>query len=345
MEAFRGYKHLFLFALIIGVSTFHYLTPVSFHHFHAIYQRLYYVPILLACYHLGLGAGLAYAAFCGLTYAPHIFFQWSFSAHDSFTQYLEIVMFFVVAGMAGWLFDIRRKQQAELLRQQESLRRADRLALMGKLAAGLAHEIRNPLNSLLGATDILRRGLGPDHPDAEFGLILDSELRRVNRILNEFITFARPRDPDYLPQNLNEVVEAALAITAKTLQDAGLSIEKRLAPDLPETPLDSELLKQALLNLFFNAKESMPKGGALLIETLHEGNELILRISDQGPGIPLDRLEAIFDPFFTSKENGTGLGLSISRQIAEQHGGTLRALPREHGACLELRLQGGKGHE
>lgn len=337
-------RHALILGLIIGISSLHYLTPVAFHHFHAVYQRLYYLPILLACYHMGLVAGLGYAALCGLAYAPHIFYQWSWSEHESFTQYVEIVLFFVVAGTAGWLFDIRRNQQAELLRQQEGLRRAERLALMGKLAAGLAHEIRNPLNSLLGAVDIVRRGLGPEHPDAEFGLILDGELRRVNRILNEFMAFARPREPEHIPQRLNEVVEAALTIVSKTLQDAGVKVEKRLAPNLPETPLDAELLKQALLNLFFNAKEAMPAGGSLLVETARDGRDLVLTIADEGTGIARDRLEAVFDPFFTSKETGTGLGLSISRQIAEQHKGTLRALPREKGACLELRLPDGGRH-
>lgn len=345
-QANKGLRHLIILALIIGVSTLHYLTPVAFHHFHAVYQRLYYVPILLACYHLGLGAGLAYAAICGLAYAPHIFYQWSWSEHESFTQYMEIVLFFVMAGTAGWLFDIRRKQQGELLRQQEGLRRAERLALMGKLAAGLAHEIRNPLNSLLGAADIVRRALGPDHRDAEFGLILDTELRRVNRILNEFMAFARPRKPDYLFQSFNEVVEAALTIVSKTLEGAGVKVEKRLARQLPEAPLDAELIKQALLNLFFNAKEAMPSGGTLAVETFRDGFDLVLRIADEGPGIPAGGLETVFDPFFTSKESGTGLGLSISRQIAEQHKGSLRALPREKGACLELRIpEGGRDGE
>ncbi len=340
----KSLKHLVIIALIVGISSLHYLTPVAFHHFHAVYQRLYYLPILLACYHMGLIAGLGYAALCGLAYAPHIFYQWSWSEHESFTQYMEIILFFVMAATAGWLFDIRRKQQAELLRQQEGLRRAERLALMGKLAAGLAHEIRNPLNSLLGAADIVRRGLGPEHPDAEFGLILDTELRRVNRILNEFMAFARPREPEHIPQSLNEVVEAALTLVSKTLQDAGVTVEKRLATDLSEIPLDAELIKQALLNLFLNAKEAMPSGGALLVETAHEDGEQVLWIQDEGPGIAQDKLDAVFDPFFTSKESGTGLGLSISRQIAEQHKGSLRALPREKGACLELRLPEGGQH-
>lgn len=330
--------HAMLLALVAAISALHYLTPVSSVPFHAVYQRLYYLPILLACYHFGVKGGLGYAALCGLAYAPHIFYQWHEMAHERFTQYLEIAIFFLMAGIVGRLFDMRHEQQAELLRQQENLRRAERLALMGKLAAGLAHEIRNPLNSLLGASDIVRRSLGPDHPDAEFALILETELRRVNRILNEFMAFARPREPDSLPHNLNEIVEATLAVVAKTFEDAGVRVEKSLASNLPDSHLDSELLKQALLNLLFNAKEAMPAGGVLTVETQEKGRDLVLRVMDEGPGIPKDRLEAVFDPFFTSKESGTGLGLSISRQIAEQHKGTLCAMPRERGACLEMRL-------
>lgn len=336
----KSWKHLVVIALILLVSSLHYLTPVGLHYFHhAIYQRLYYMPILLGCYYFGLW-GIGYALLSGLAYAPHIFFQWS-SPHDIFTQYIEIFMFLVVGGLAGGLFSTLKRRQKQLLAQQENLRRAERLSLMGKLAAGLAHEIRNPLNSLLGAADIVRRALGEAHTDAEFARILESELRRVNRILDEFLAFARPRQPEFLPQNLNEVVEASLAVVAKTLQDAKVQVKERLSPELPLTPMDSELIKQVLLNLILNAKEAMPQGGAVTVETRHTGNELILHICDEGPGIAQQHIETIFDPFFTTKESGTGLGLAMSRQIAELHKGVLELKPQSNGTCLELRLPDG----
>ncbi len=348
-ESSRGKKavlrHLWVVALIIAVSTLHYLTPVAFHHFHAIYQRLYYLPILLACYHFGLKTGLAYALFCGLFYLPHIFIQWSDAPHESFVQYLEILLFLVVAGLAGWLFDLRRRRQAEILIQQESLQRAERLSLLGKLAAGLAHEIRNPLNSLIGAADIVKNALGPNHPEAEFGIILETELKRVNRILNRFLDFARPREIEYLPHDLNQVIAATLALATKTLQTATITVETRLNSEIPAIPMDAEMIKQALLNLILNAQEAMPKGGTILVETEWSNGEALLRVSDEGDGIPPGNREAIFDPFYTTKESGTGLGLAVSRQIAERHQGKLRVIDSPKGACFELRLPGGVGHE
>ena len=106
-------------------------------------------------------------------------------------------------------------------------------------------------------------------------------------------------------------------------------------------PMDAELIKQVLLNLILNAKEAMPGGGTLRLETRHEGRELVLRVCDQGPGIAAKNADSIFDPFYTTKEGGTGLGLAMSRQIAELHKGTLGLRPLAQGACLEMRLPDG----
>ena len=188
-------KHIIIISLGILISALHYLTPIHQHHLHAVFQRLYYIPIMLAAYYFNLKFTIVYAVLFGLLYAPHIFFQWSFDAAHSFTQYVEISMFLVIASILGILFEIRHQQQNQIIHQQEELAKEKKLSLLGKLAAGLAHEIRNPLGGLLGSAEILKESLGEEHPKAEFVQIIEKELKRVNSKLNEFLDFARPRQP------------------------------------------------------------------------------------------------------------------------------------------------------
>ncbi len=338
----RKAGHYVILSLIILVSQGHYLMPVSLHQWHSVFQRLYYIPIVLACYHFGMRSGVAYALFCAICYFPHILFQWAFDAEQRFTQYIEISMFFMVAALVGWLFDYRKKQQETLVIQQEKLRRTERLALTGQLAAGLAHEIRNPLNSLLGSVDILKQSLGPQHPKIEFAEILDIELRRVNRILNQFLDFAKPKEPERIPHDFPGLVNEALIVMQKTLDQAGVTVNKEfgkeMGKDLPHILVDAEWIKQILINLILNAIDAMPTGGSLLIHLSEETGFLKCLIQDSGIGIPDAQSKELFTPFFTTKTSGTGLGLASSQQIAEKHGGSLNWVPSLRGACFELRL-------
>jgi signal transduction histidine kinase len=322
-----------LLGAVALISSLHYYTPVGMHlfHFPAVYQRLYYLPILFACYRFGLGWGLFYALVSGLGYAPHIFYQWPSDTFESFTQYLEIGLFFCIAGLTGWLFDLDRRQRAALLSQQHELRRSERLALMGQMAAGLAHEIRNPLQALTGSAEILRGqltlDLQPQHPGHEFLELLQRELAHSNRILDDFLAFAKPRKPERLQQEIHEVIEGALEVARPALHRCGVKVDTDIEKDLPLILLDSGQIQQLLLNLIFNARDAQPDGGRVRIEAKRikkSGLALMeLRVRDAGPGISAQESESLFAPFHTRKEKGTGLGLAISRRIAESHGGTL----------------------
>ena len=156
------WKRIGLLLGIVGVSLLHYLTPVLHHAaWHALFQRLYYVPIILGAYWFGFRWGLFLSLLCGLVYAPHIFFQWSTNPMAADSKYVEIVMFVVIASLVGTLSDIQKLQQRQLLETTKQLHRADRLSLLGQLAAGLAHEIRNPLGSLIGSDEIATSGFFP----------------------------------------------------------------------------------------------------------------------------------------------------------------------------------------
>jgi two-component system NtrC family sensor kinase len=256
----------------------------------------------------------------------------------SFTQYVEISMFLVIASLLGILFDIRRRQQRQIIHQQEELAREKRLGLLGTLAAGLAHEIRNPLGGLLGSAEILKEDLGRNHPKAEFVQIIETELKRVNKKLNEFLEFARPRQPDFIPNNIGDVINEVVLLLQAESKKAGIIIEKQFAPEIPLIPMDAEQIKQVVLNIVLNSLKALSQGGKLQIKTGYGEDQIVVTFIDDGPGIPQADLESVFEPFFTRKEKGTGLGLAISRQLVEAHHGSLNAVYREKGANFELRL-------
>lgn len=335
-------KTVWLLVAVIIISLLHYLSPVQYHHLHAIYQRLYYVPIILASYWFGMKGGLGLAILSGASYLPHIIFQWSFHPHEAFTQYVEIVMFLVVASMVGVLSDIQRKQRRRIEEAMHQIRRMDRLSLLGQLAAGLAHEIRNPLGGLIGSAEILQTGLEKGHPKREFADIMLKELSRLKAKLNEFLFFAKPAAPQIVPNDINDVVKASVSLVEKQASRSGVSVRLQLDEAIPMIPMDSEQIKQVVLNLMLNSVQAMPEGGSITVCTCLTKNGIRLSIEDQGEGISREDLEKIYEPFFTTKPEGTGLGLAIVRQLVDGMGGSIQAVPLETGTRFEIGIPHGQ---
>lgn len=327
------------------ISLLHYFSPVEYHHLHAIYQRLYYIPIVLSAYLFGLRIGLLFALLSAVFYVPHIFFQWSFNPSESFTQYVEVVMFMVIASLVGILADIQRRQRRQIERAARQIRRMDRLSLLGQLAAGLAHEIRNPLGSLIGSNEVLKEKITPDNALREFVEIMDRELHRLRDKLNEFLGFARPAPPQIVPNDLNDVVQAATGLVEKQAARSSVRIRMDLDQSLPLAPMDAEQLKQVLLNLLLNGVQAMPRGGVLLVSTWRESGRLGVSVEDEGTGVSPDQQDKIFDPFYTTKEEGTGLGLAIVRQLVEAVGGSVDVTNGQRGARFEVRIPDGTGKD
>ena len=333
-------KSLPLLAILL-TSMLHYITPLQYHHFHAVYQRLYYLPIIATAYWFGFRWGLGSAMLSGLLYVPHIFFQWGPSLHhETFTQYVEIAMFGGVAAMVGIFSEIQKTQQRKIAQASEQIRRMDRLSLLGQLAAGLAHEIRNPLGSLIGSTEILRADFPPGHEKVEFVDILHKELQRLNMKLDHFLHFAHPAQPAIIPNSINDVVNESVALVAKQAGQNGVIINTALDPHIPLVPMDSEQIKQVLLNLLLNAMQAMDHGGQVTVSTAQSDGWVAVAVEDVGPGIDDEHLPRIFEPFYTTKQNGTGLGLAIVLQLLEGMGGRVRVTSASHGsgARFEVRI-------
>jgi signal transduction histidine kinase len=210
---------------------------------------------------------------------------------------------------------------AELKRAQESLLQSEKLASIGLLASGIAHELNNPLTSILMNANLLVEELG-EKPEIlrELKRIGDDALR-CKRIIDDLRDFSRRHDLDIRPSDLNDVVRSALALIHHELELHGISLREELSSQPPLVACDPDRMRQLLMNVFVNAIQAMPQGGRLTVKTRLHKDSAEISVQDTGPGIPREVRGKIFDPFFTTKEGGTGLGLSIVYRMMEEHGG------------------------
>jgi PAS domain S-box-containing protein len=218
--------------------------------------------------------------------------------------------------------------------REARLRRAESLASLTTLAAGVAHEIKNPLGSMGIHLQLIRRKIGGkecvDARDVEPHLaVIAEEVDRLNRIVVDFLFAVKPMDTRLEDADLNAVVRDLIAFVEPELDQAGVTVESSLAEDVPALKLDIRFIKQALLNLIKNAMAAMSGGGRLGIETAQNGDEVQVRVSDTGTGIPAEIMEKIFEPYFTTKPFGTGLGLTIVFKIVKEHFGDIAVTSQE----------------
>lgn len=214
------------------------------------------------------------------------------------------------------------KDATEARKLEQRLQQNERLKALGTLAAGIAHEIRNPLATINFNSQMLQRQLALDAAQQEMFEDVFQQIKKMDRIIQQVLHFARPRDPQFLPGDLNEVVMHCIDMSKMYLQKALVEVECDLTENLPALVMDFNQICQVVMNLIINSIEAMPQGGKLKVETQcqDEPPALMLKVSDTGEGILEEDMGRIFDPFFTRKPEGTGMGLSISRQILEKHG-------------------------
>ena len=232
----------------------------------------------------------------------------------------------------------------ELLRSRETLMQSEKMALLGKLAAGTAHSIRNPLTSIKMRLFSLGRSGEVSVAQQDDLNVISNEIGHVNKIVENFLEFARPPKLTMKKESPSQVVDNTLRLLEQRLKSYGVTVQLVRQQPLCEIFLDPGQLKEALANIIINACEAMDQGGRITItETFEKSNGIkkaaVIQIQDSGPGIPDRMREEIFNPFFTTKEEGTGLGLSISFNIVSEHGGcmVLDSLPGQ-GACFTITL-------
>ncbi|NNF84580.1 MAG: sensor histidine kinase [Deltaproteobacteria bacterium] len=352
------------------ITVLHYRTVAEYIWAHDLLRRLYYLPILFAAFSGGVRGGISVSVFASLIYFPHAFLSLvARDPGDALEKGLEILLYNIVAVVAGLLVDRERRERekqvrlagrltealGEQRRIESQLIRAGRLGALGELTAGIAHEIKNPLHTMKGTAEILRDAIPPEAPERRMLEIHMEEIDRLAQNAERFLTFARPAPSDRRPLDLREVVQrVALLVETQARQEGVTTAVSRY--DGGEAPLvmgDADQLTQVLLNLAINGVQAMASRGSGMLSFSvipeRQGGKDYFRVNlrNDGPPIPQDQLERIFDPFYTTKDGGTGLGLSICSRIADQHDGLLsvRNLPEGRGVEFTLALPAREGKD
>jgi two-component system sensor histidine kinase HydH len=321
----RGWLILALAALTAATVSFHYgfMMPKSMHVLHAIHGRLCYIPIILGAVWFGVRGGLAVAlAITVLTIPYALRIQ---DHHTLVGEYTEMVFYVAIGLMTGVLIEREWRERERRVALQRELARSERLSSLGQMAAGLAHEIRNPLGSIQGVAELL----GDDAPEGskkrELFDVLRKESKRLSTVVDDFLGFARPRPLALAPTDIASVVQRTVSQMQIDASARHIQIETRITPGLPRVPADAECLHQVFLNLLINAMAASDDHGRIAVTAERAQRDshpaVVVAVKDYGAGIAAKDLPRVFDPFFTTREEGTGLGLSISHTIVSDHGG------------------------
>jgi two-component system, NtrC family, sensor histidine kinase HydH len=353
------------------------LESLTFAGINSDYWPIFFLPVVTAAIYYGPVGTLTWTAFASLAYSSYLIppvllydFEITWSVGYSLLA-LRFLFFFLAAVLVNrFVMENRRQVQLyqslseslaesnrKLQQAQEEARRAERLAALGQLSAGLAHEIRNPLGVIKGSAEMLAQKLGSAQPlAAELAGYISSEVNRLNSLVARFLDFARPSHLDLRPVAIAPLVDRALDAARNQIPAANIKIQRDFAPNLPEVLADEQFCEQVFLNLILNAFEAMgaergasaqpdhaPPSGTLRVSIAPDSREgasgVAVEFEDTGPGVPAELREQIFNPFVTSKKTGVGLGLSIVAKIVDDHGGAIQLISKDHrGACFRVFL-------
>src|SRR6202521_2231857 len=330
------------------------------------YYPIYYLPVVTAAEYFSpiatlLWTALASAAYCSYLYPALQEYEIN---SESYGLLAIRILFFFLAGMVVNRFVVENRRQikryqelAETLAEtnrklqqaQEEARRSERLAALGQMSAGLAHEIRNPLGVIKGSAEMLQQKLGESNPLAtELAGYISTETNRLSALVTRFLDFARPLHTELTPQDITPVLDRSLQLVATMWKGGPVAVERNYQEELPAVPLDESLCEQAFVNIIQNAYDAMGSEGGRLNVAAEISRSLgrdgiELRLCDSGPGVPEDLREQIFNPFVTTKKTGVGLGLSIVSKIIDGHQGWIKVEsggspdnPQSQGACFVM---------
>ncbi|MCB2188780.1 MAG: GAF domain-containing protein [Deltaproteobacteria bacterium] len=251
----------------------------------------------------------------------------------------DVKLLVMLANQGGLALETSRLYQhlenanRELAHMRNRLLEADKLAALGEIAAGVAHEIRNPLVSIGGFTRRIRKKVGDDSPLTPYLDVIVEEVTRLERTLNEMLDFSTDSRDHYEEHALGTIMTEALDLLKRELEERNITVVKEFDPSLPRAYCDERQIKHVFLNLYLNAAQAMGQGGTLRLRTMsvvREGQRFVAgEVSDSGGGIPMDVIHNIFNPFFTTKDSGSGLGLSIVHKIVTRHFGQIEVHNRE----------------
>jgi two-component system, NtrC family, sensor histidine kinase HydH len=306
------------------------------------YYLILLLPVASAATYFGVVATLLFTL---LAYGAYI----SFLIFVDFSRYtidpdqvrvlvLRFIFFAVAGNFMNMLSEALRVQSGNYRKAAEDLaaanrslsaaeaavRRSDRLAALGHLSAGLAHELRNPLATMKGSAEMLARSVAAENEVArEVAGFISSEVDRTNSLVTRFLEFARPLKLKLAPADVGQVLDRAIALVERDAPQYGATVYKNYSPDLPPFSFDAELMERVFYNLVLNAAQASPQDGAITVKTRAVEGTAEISVIDRGQGIDPKIFDQIFNPFFTTKPEGSGLGLAIVSKIVDEHGGKM----------------------
>jgi len=326
--------------LLLGAITAgHYLTDPAHSIGHDLFRRLYYLPIVWAAFTGGFWAGIGGAMVATLAYVPHAFLMpHHLDPAGTTDKVLEIVLYFGVGGLAGLLVkrERRSRARAEQARLDGLAAEQDAARLQGlvQLTRGLAHEVRNPLGSIHGAIEIIASRIPPGDKSAEMAGIALKETTRLSRVLDDFLAFARPRDPEIKAFDAGEAAGHVRVLLGELAEAAGVKLGASVQPGLRALG-DADQVIQVLVNLIKNGIHATPSGGGVVIEVTRRGDGRVqLAVTDTGRGVPEALGTSIYDPYVSGEAGGSGLGLSVAALLVSHQGGHLTHEARAGGGTV-----------
>jgi two-component system sensor histidine kinase HydH len=306
------------------------------------YYLILLLPLVSAATTLGLVGSALFTLLCCGAYVSFILLidptQYEIDADARQELYLRLIIFAAVGYLTNTLAAATREQSRRFQNAAEQLaaanrslseaeaamRRSERLAALGQLSAGLAHELRNPLGTIRASAEMLARSLAAENEVArEVAGFISTEVDRTNLLVTRFLEFARPLQLRIAPVDLTRVLDSAVEHLERSSPHYDVAVYKNYAPEIGQLPLDADLMERVFYNLLLNAAQATPAGGAITIKTRLAGDTAEIAVIDRGSGIAPKDLESIFNPFFTTKPEGVGLGLAIVSKIVDEHGGKI----------------------
>jgi len=321
------------------------------------YWVLLMLPVVSAATVFGLLGALIFTALTGAAYLSFLLFLGErFILENPVVVFYRVACLFMMGNLANTLAAALREQSeqhrrtAENLQEanrqvmaaQEAVRRSDRLAALGQLSAGLAHELRNPLGTIRASAEMLSQRVSAENEVArEVAGFIATEVDRTNSLVTRFLQFARPLELRPEKADLSQMLDRAIAIAEREVD--GVAIYRNYAPEIRPFAFDAELMEHVFYNLIVNAAQASPKGGAVTVKSRSNGDMAEVAVIDRGSGITPETMKNIFNPFFTTKASGVGLGLAIVAKIVDQHGGKIavESRPGEGSIfCVSLPMSG-----
>jgi two-component system sensor histidine kinase HydH len=322
-------KFSLILGTILGITLFHYsigVNPLN----HQIYGKFYYAPVIVAALWYGVKGGLVISIIVDLLLIPHFFINWGSHIGSLWGILLEIPTLNLTGLVAGYLRDREMERRMEL-------KEISYLSSLKGTYSFAAHEMKNIGISIHGFAKLIKRKAGPSEDVARYLGIIEKESQKIERLAKGMLRISKNAELKREKFNPKKFLEDVITITQELASGKGVEFQSEIEENLSPVWLDSDRMKEVLVNLTQNAIQATPSGGRVMLNASGNGENVKIQVTDTGNGIPPADLDKIFFPFFTTKPEGNGIGLAVSKEVVEAHGGKIEVNSKE-GAGTEFTI-------